>query len=103
MSGASGGSVRYATTKGASASFRFTGSSVAWVSALGTTRGGAWVYVDGAFAGSVSLRATSGHSRAIVFARNWTSVGTHTLKIVVAGTAGHPRVDIDAFVRLVTG
>ena len=102
-SSASGGSVRYATTKGASATFRFTGSSVAWVSTLGTTRGGAWVYIDGAFAGSVSLRATSSHSRAIVFARNWTSVGTHTLKIVVAGTAGHPRVDIDAFVRLVAG
>jgi GH25 family lysozyme M1 (1,4-beta-N-acetylmuramidase) len=103
LSGASGGSVRYATTKGASATFHFTGSSVAWVSSLGTTRGGAWVYVDGAFAGSVFLHATSGHSRAIVFARNWTSVGSHTLKIVVAGTAGHARVDIDAFVRLVTG
>ncbi len=102
-SGASGGSVRYATTKGASATFHFTGSSVAWISARGTTRGSVWVYVDGAFAGSVSLHATSGHSRAIVFARNWTSVGSHTLKIVVAGTAGHARVDIDAFVRLSTG
>jgi GH25 family lysozyme M1 (1,4-beta-N-acetylmuramidase) len=102
-SAASGGSVRYATTKGASATFQFTGSSVAWVSSLGTTRGGAWIYVDGAFAGSVFLHATSGHSRAIVYARNWPTVGSHTLKIVVAGTAGHARVDIDAFVRLVTG
>ena len=101
--GASGGSVRYATAKGASATFSFTGSSVAWVAAKGPTRGSVWVYVDGAYAGSVGLYASSGQSRAIVFARNWTSVGSHTLKIVVAGTAGHPRVDVDAFVRLTDG
>jgi GH25 family lysozyme M1 (1,4-beta-N-acetylmuramidase) len=102
-SSASGGSVRYATAKYASATFRFTGSSVAWVAAKGTTRGGAWVYVDGAFAGSVSLWSATGQSRAIVFARSWGTVGTHTLKIVAAGTAGHPRIDVDAFVRLTTG
>jgi hypothetical protein len=98
---ASGGSVRYATARGASASFRFTGSSVAWVSARGTNRGMVWVYVDGAFVSSVNTYASSGQSRRIVFARNWSTVGTHTLKIVVAGTAGRPRVDVDAFVRLV--
>jgi GH25 family lysozyme M1 (1,4-beta-N-acetylmuramidase) len=102
-SGASGGSVRYATSKGASATFQFTGSSVGWVAATGPTRGWVWVYVDGAYAGSVSLHASTGHSRAIVFARNWATVGSHTLKIVVAGTAGHPRVDVDAFIRLTTG
>ncbi len=102
-SGASGGSVRYATSKYASATFAFTGSSVAWVAAKGSTRGSAWVYVDGAFAGSVSLKSTAGQSRAMVFARNWTTVGPHTLKIVVAATAGHPRIDVDAFVRLASG
>jgi len=100
---ASGGTVRYATTTGASATFRFTGTSVAWVSTMGTNRGAAWVYIDGAFARSVSLRATSTHPRAIVFARSWSAVGSHTIKIVVAGTAGHPRVDVDAFVRLSIG
>jgi hypothetical protein len=98
--GASGGSVRYASTRGASATFRFTGSSVAWVSSLGTNRGSVWVYVDGSFATSVSLHRSTGQSRALVFARNWSTAGTHTVKIVVAGTAGHSRVDIDAFVRL---
>jgi hypothetical protein len=102
-SGASGGSVRYATAKGASATFSFTGSSVAWVAAKGSTRGSVWVYVDGAYAGSVSLYARTGQSRAIVFARNWSTVGSHALRIVVAGTAGHPRVDVDAFVRLAVG
>jgi GH25 family lysozyme M1 (1,4-beta-N-acetylmuramidase) len=102
-SGASGGSVRYATTKGATATFRFSGTSVAWVAAKGSTRGSVWVYVDDAYAGSVSLYSKTGQSRAIVFARNWTTVGTHTIRIVVAGTAGHSRVDVDGFVRLTTG
>jgi hypothetical protein len=102
-SSASGGSLRYATAKGASATFRFTGSSVAWVAAKGSTRGGAWIYVDGRFAGSVNLQSSTSKPRAIVFARNWSSVGAHTVKIVVAGTAGHARVDVDGFVRLTTG
>ena len=102
-SSASGGSVRYATSRGASATFSFTGSSVAWVAAKGSTRGSVWVYVDGAYAGSVSLYAATGQSRAMVFARNWSTVGSHTLKIVVAGTAGHARVDVDAFARLTIG
>jgi GH25 family lysozyme M1 (1,4-beta-N-acetylmuramidase) len=99
-SAASGGSLKYATGKGASATFRFTGSSVAWVAATGPTRGSASVYVDGAYAGSVKLYSATAHSKQIVFARNWTANGTHTVKIVVAGSAGHPRVDIDAFLRL---
>ena len=56
--------------------------------------------VDGAAATTVNLRSSIGRSRSIVFARNWLTNGTHTITIVVVGTAGHPRVDIDAFVRL---
>jgi hypothetical protein len=33
-----------------------------------------------------------------VFARNWSSVGLHTIKVVVSGTSGHPRVDVDAVI-----
>ncbi|MBA2382664.1 MAG: glycoside hydrolase family 25 protein [Chloroflexi bacterium] len=96
----SGGSTRYATSAGASATYSFSGSSVAWVAARGSTRGSAKVYVDGVYAATVSLHSTTGQSRAIVFARNWPTVGAHKLEIVVVGTAGHPRVDVDAFVRL---
>lgn len=99
-SSASGGSLRYATAAGASATFRFTGSSVAWVAARGTSRGSARVYIDGVYATILSLRASTSAYRSIVFARNWTTVGSHSIKIVVVGTAGHPRVDVDAFVRL---
>jgi hypothetical protein len=100
---ASGGSVRYATTAGAWAKYTFTGSSVAWVTSRGTTRGKAKVYIDGVYAATVNLWSSSGRSRSIVFARSWSTSGAHSIRIVVVGTAGHPRVDIDAFVRLAPG
>jgi beta-N-acetylhexosaminidase len=98
--GYSGGSTRFATTPGASASYTFTGSGVAWVAAVGSARGSARVYLDGTYYATVSLYATTTALRRIVYAANWGSQGTHTIRIVVVGTAGHPRVDVDAFVRL---
>jgi hypothetical protein len=100
---ASGGSVRYSTARRASVTFRFSGASIAWVSSRGRGRGSAYVYVDGVYIKTVNLYSTVGQSRAIVFTRNWGTVGIHTITIVVAGTAGHPRVDVDAFVRLGLG
>ena len=98
---ASGGSLKYATAAGASATYKFWGSSIAWVASRGPSRGSAKVYIDGVYAATVSLYKSSSVSRSLVYARAWPSNGTHTIKIVVVGTAGHPRVDIDAFVRLV--
>jgi GH25 family lysozyme M1 (1,4-beta-N-acetylmuramidase) len=97
---ASGGSLRYSTAAGAMATYRFTGSSIAWVSTKGPDRGSAKVYVDGVYARTVDLHASSGHARSIVFARNWLTNGVHVLQIQVVGTPGHPRVDVDAVVRL---
>src|SRR5262249_52485503 len=97
---ASGGSYQVGRTAGASVTYTFSGSSVGWVAARGPDRGYAKVYVDGAYAGRVNLYSGRYGYRVIVFARNFGKVGTHTLKIVAEGTAGHPRVDIDAFLRL---
>src|SRR5262249_2629013 len=96
----SGGSTRGASTKGASATYTFSGNSIGWVATRSTSRGNAYVYVDGVSAGIVSLYSTSYHARTIVFARSWSTVGTHTIQIIVAGTTHHPYVDVDAFVRL---
>ena len=96
----SGGSERYATRTGAAVTYRFWGSSVSWVAFRGPDRGSARVYVDGAYVRTISLHASTYISRWIAFARSWSANDNHTLKIVVAGTAGHPRVDVDAFVRL---
>jgi hypothetical protein len=94
----SGGKTRYATTSGAYASFGINARSLALVMPKGPTRGWFKLYVDGSFVKSMSLYSTSVANRQVVFARNWSSVGLHTIKVVVSGTSGHPRVDIDAVI-----
>jgi hypothetical protein len=96
-----GGTDRYSTTTGASATFSFTGSSAAWVAYKSTSRGSAQVYVDGVLKATVSLYSTTSTVKAQVYAFNWATSGAHTIKVVVVGTAGHPRIDVDAFVRLI--
>ena len=98
----SGGTVKYATAAGASATYSFTGRAVGWVTTLKSTRGSAKVYVDGVLASTISLATTTTY-RYVAFQKTWTTSGAHTLKIVVVGTSGHPRVDIDAFVVLRDG
>ncbi len=92
-----GGTVRYATRKGASVSFTFTGWGVAWVAPKGPTRGSAAVYVDGRWVRGVSLYAPSGRSRVVVYSTYWPTAKSHTIRIVNAATGGRPRIDIDAF------
>lgn len=91
----SGGSLRAATASGASASYTFTGRSVAFVSSRGPTRGSAKVYIDGVLAATVNLNAATLTYRYVAYQKTWTTAGKHTLKIVVLGTSGHPRVDLD--------
>ena len=96
---AHGSSTRYSLSAGASASYTFTGSSIGWVATRGPNRGSAKVYIDGVYAGTVNLHATAFQWRRVVFARNWTTAATHTIRIVAAD-ARHPIVDVDAFIRL---
>jgi beta-N-acetylhexosaminidase len=96
----SGGSTRWASVAGASASYTFTGTSIGWVAAVGPTRGSADVYVDGALRSTIDLWAATRDTRRIVFAASWPTNGSHTIQIVVRGSPGHARVDVDAFVSL---
>ena len=96
-SSASGGSTRYATKAGAWVRFSFTGRAVAVVAPKGASRGSFKAYVDGTYVGTVSAYRSSSQSRMVLFARNWSSSGSHTVKLVLTGTSGHPRFDIDAF------
>jgi hypothetical protein len=98
-SSAWGGKARYATAAGASVSFRFTGSSMAWVTTTGPTRGNARVYVNGTLVRTIDLRTSTTRYRQVVFTRDVT-YGTYTVKVVVAGTSGRPRVDVDGFMVL---
>lgn len=97
---ASGGSYVYASAAGASATYTFTGRTIAWVAPKTALSGSAKVYLDGVLATTVNLYSATTVNRAVVYTKAWTTVGTHTIKIVVVGTAGHPRVSLDAFVRL---
>jgi beta-N-acetylhexosaminidase len=97
---ASGGSLAYSTTYGASASFTFTGYSVGWVAYRGPNRGSAAIYVDGAYRATVNLYSATYTPRPIAYAISWAANGTHTIMVVNLGTSGHSRVDVDAFVRL---
>ena len=96
----SGGATKHTSVAGATASHAFTGSSIGWVAGIGPGRGSADVYVDGVFRSTVSLHAVSPATRQIVFVASWATQASHTIDIVVLGTPGHPRVDVDAFVHL---
>lgn len=93
-----GGSTRYATLPTATATYAFTGRSIAILSTRATSRGQLRVYVDG----SSSYVTVDTNAAATVFgmpvwSKTWTSSGVHSIKIAVVGTGGHPRVDLDAF------
>ncbi len=94
----SGGTSLYSRTKGAAVTRAFTGRAIALVASKGPKRGTAKVYIDGSLAAAVDLRRSSAKHRVLVFTRTWTTPGTHTLRVVVAGTSGRPRVDVDAFI-----
>jgi N-acetylmuramoyl-L-alanine amidase-like protein len=96
----SGGSVRYASAAGASVRYTFTGRSIAVLSTLATSRGQVKVYLDGAYVTTVDTHAASTAYRRVIWSRTFASSGSHTIKLVVVGTAGHPRVDLDAFLVL---
>ncbi len=96
--GATGGSLHSSYKGGSWMSFALTGRSVALVSPRGPTRGAVKVYVDGKYAITVSLTRSTNQATVVVFARSWPVSGTHTVKLVVVGTAGHSRVDVDGFV-----
>jgi serine protease len=95
-----GGRYRVTTRARASATYIFTGRSIAWVASGGAAFGNARVYIDGVNRGTVNLRASSAFWRRIVFSRTWATPGRHAIRIVGSGTAGHPRVSLDAFVVL---
>lgn len=96
----SGGRAKYSTAAGASATYTFIGRNVALVGAVGPDRGTARVYVDGQLSGTINTHGSIFKGRRIVWQQHWGSSGSHTIQIVVVGTAGHPRVDVDAFIVL---
>jgi len=98
-SSAWGGSFRYSIRRGSTATYRFSGRAIAWVAPRASSYGSARVYLDGRLVATVSLQGAA-VSRRIDYVAAWSSSATHTIRIVVLGTAGHPRVVVDGFVVL---
>lgn len=88
---------RFSLAAGASVKYTFTGRGIAWVTTRAPDRGAVRVYVDGTLVAIVDTRAGAPAYRFVAWSRSWASTGTHTLKLVVVGTVGRPRVDVDAF------
>jgi subtilisin len=96
----SGGSTTYATQRGATATYTFTGRAVSLVMPKGPTRGQANIYLDNALVATVNLYRSSALTRQVVWSRAFPTAVQRTLRVEVVGTAGRPRVDIDAIVVL---
>ena len=93
------GSTRYSTHAGATATYTATSvRSIGIVATKSASRGSFRVYVDGVYKATISTYSTTTKYRQLVYQFNWSSTGTHKVKVVISGTSGHPRVDLDAWV-----
>ena len=57
-------------------------------------------HVDNVYSGQWNLYSATTVARNVVLTMNWPTSGTHTVRLVVAGTPGHPTVDVDSFLLL---
>jgi hypothetical protein len=94
----SGGAVRAAMQAGASASYTFTGRGIAFVTTTAPTRGKVRVYVNGTRLATLDLYRSVYGCRTVAWAKTWSTSAKRTIRIVVVGTPGRARVDLDAFV-----
>ncbi|CAN5588723.1 hypothetical protein BH23CHL7_BH23CHL7_23070 [soil metagenome] len=91
--------ISYSTQKGAKVRLNFNGRSVSWIASKGPTRGKAYVYIDGRRVATVDLYAARVKHRQVVYRKAFGAyAGPHRIEIEVVGTAGRPRVDVDALV-----
>jgi exopolysaccharide biosynthesis protein len=91
------GGMRSTRTYGATATYSFTGSAIAWIAPTGLTAGSAKVEIDGKVVATVSLRSTAGVARKVVFSKSWSSIGRHKIVVRALATPGHPWVSVDGF------
>ncbi len=106
-----GGTTRKTTQKKAAARFTVTvpsttaslnTSALALVMAKGPDRGKAQVWLDGVKVATINTNSATKINRTVVW-RVDVAPGAHTLRVVNLATAGHARIDIDAFILLPKG
>jgi hypothetical protein len=95
-----GGAAAISSTAGSTMAWTFTGVGAQLAVSRTPSSGRVRVYVDGVDAGVLDLHATIGVNRYAIWAPGWGTMGRHTIKVVVEGTAGRPNVIIDGLVGL---
>ena len=95
---ASGGSTHFTTLGGHAATLAFHGRGIALVAPVGRGRGRLQVWIDGVLVATLNEHATKSVARRVTFSRSGLADADHTIRVVALGTAGHSRVDLDAFV-----
>jgi hypothetical protein len=91
------GSARTTVAAGASARYTFNGRAIGFVVSRGPGFGVVKVYIDGVYARTVDTWATTDGTRYVAYTKTFSAYGTHTIVLVAQGTAGRPRVTLDAF------
>jgi hypothetical protein len=87
-------SASFSRTRGATATLRFTGSSICWRGPVGPGRGRASVFVDGQRLAGVDTRADTFQARRALFVQSWPEASEHRLQLVLEGAGA---VAVDAF------
>ncbi len=93
-----GGGAKKTTRAGAQASITFAGRSVAWVARKGPDRGIARLYVNGTPVATVDLYSPTYQGQRVVWVHSWTTSASRTIAVRALGTAGRPRIDLDALI-----
>ncbi|KOX19464.1 MULTISPECIES: peptidoglycan recognition protein [unclassified Streptomyces] len=95
-----GGRSLTSSSANASLTWTFTGRSAAWTVSRASTSGQAHIYVDGVKAATVDLKSSTAKYRDAIWTKTWATSAKHTVKVVVAGTAGRPALTTDGLVYL---
>lgn len=82
---------------GSRATMTFTARGIAVVGPRSVYRGKMDLYIDGIFVKTLNMHATPSVSRQVVFARGWSSIGTHTIQLRIRSGSRYPLVELDAF------
>jgi hypothetical protein len=90
------GTTTYATTASKTMTFRTDALSFSLIGDKCATCGQMRVYIDGVLAATVDTYRSATAARQILYTKTFTATKLHTLKILTLGTAGRPKVILDA-------
>lgn len=98
QSGRFAGTLRQAGKAGAALSLKRSGSTFVVIADRCTTCGKVKIYVDGVLKATIDTYARSTAVRQQIWSTSFSSIGTHTAELVVAGTPKRPTVRIDGLI-----